>query len=79
MAKLAKSTVYTTTSPRKETSLDKTTRIVKRIQDGDTKQRHIKMSRLRNDRLESEANASVETTKLASDKAGKKPPAKAYT
>jgi hypothetical protein len=37
MAKLAKSTVYTTTSPQRETSLDKTTRIVKKMQEGETK------------------------------------------
>ncbi|MFT6076132.1 MAG: hypothetical protein ACJAZ1_003064 [Yoonia sp.] len=79
MAKLAKSTVYTTTSPQKETSLEKTTRIVKRMQDGDTKKRHIKMNRRRNDRLESEANASVETAKAKPDKAGKTAPEKTNT
>ena len=79
MAKLAKSTVYKTTDPQKETSMGKTTRIVKRMQDDDTKIRHIKMNRLRSDRLESEAIASVETAKAKPNKAGKKAPAKTST
>ena len=70
MAKLEKSTVYTTADPQKETSLDKTTRIVRKMQDGEAEKRQIKMSRLRNDRLENEANASVETARIKSEKAG---------
>lgn len=73
MAKFEKSTVYTTAAPQKETSLDKTTRIVRKMQDGEAEKRQIKMSRLRNDRLENEANSSVETAKIKPDKAGNKP------
>lgn len=77
MAKLAKSTVYTTTSPQGETSLDKTTRIVRKMQEGETKKLHLKMDRLRNDRLGSEADAVDEPTKTKSGNARKKPPVKA--
>ncbi len=77
MARLGKPTVDTTTPPKKETSLDKTTRVVKEMQDGESKQRHIKKTRLRKDRLEKEADAPVETTKTG--KARKKPSAKADT
>ena len=48
MAKLTRSTVFTSADPQKETPLDKTTRIVREIQYGEAEQRRIKTTRLRN-------------------------------
>ena len=69
MAKIAKLTEIKTSS-QKETLMDKTTRIVREIQDGEAKQREIKTIRLRNSRLESKA---VEAIAATSSKARKKP------
>lgn len=52
---------------------------VKGMQDRDTKKRCIKMNLLRNDRLESEANATVETAKAKPANVGKTAPAKINT
>lgn len=60
MTKLAKTAKLAATNPQKETPLDKTTRIVREIQDEETKQREIKTTRIRNARLESEAGTPVE-------------------
>lgn len=65
MAKLAKTTVFTTTIPQKETQLDKTARIVRRIKDDEAEIRHVKTARLRKARYEREnmnpANATSAT------------------
>lgn len=72
MAKIAKLAKIRTSS-QKETLMDKTTRIVREIQDGETKQREIKTIRLRNSRLESKAGKAVEAIAATSSKARKKP------
>ncbi len=77
MTKLAKTTVFTTTGAKKETPLDKTTRIVRRITDDEAEIRHVKTTRLRNARLDSEAGTSVEAITAKSSRARKKPLAKA--
>ncbi|MCD9147357.1 hypothetical protein [Pseudophaeobacter flagellatus] len=56
MANLAKTTVFTSNTPPKETLLDKTTRIVRRITEDEAEIRHQKTVRLRNARIESEAD-----------------------
>ena len=77
MAKLTKSTVFTSAEPKKETPLDKTARIVKEIQDGEAEQRRTKTARLRNARLDSEADMPAKTTTEKSAKSRKKPRVKA--
>ncbi len=56
MANLAKATVFTSSGSQKETSLDKTTRIVRRITEDEADVRHQKTARLRKARFESEAD-----------------------
>ncbi|MCF7728352.1 hypothetical protein [Sulfitobacter sp. M22] len=58
MAKLLKSTVFSSDTSPKETSLDKTTRIMRRITQDEAEVRHQKTARLRKARFESEANSS---------------------
>lgn len=65
MAKLAKTTLFTSTETPKETALDKTTRVVRRMNDEDAEQRHLKATRLRNDRFRAEADEPVETNSSA--------------
>lgn len=77
MAKLTKSTVFTSANPKKETPLDKTTRIVREIQDKEAEQRRIKTTRLRNARLDSEADTPAKTTTAKSANSRKKPLIKA--
>jgi hypothetical protein len=55
MAKLAKMTELTTDAAQKETPLDKTTRIVKRINEAEAEVRQTKTARLRIARLDCEA------------------------
>jgi hypothetical protein len=45
-----------------ETPMEKTTRVVRQMVDEEAEQRHAKNSRLRNARLEREANTPSETT-----------------
>ncbi|MCF7779130.1 hypothetical protein GLP59_16055 [Sulfitobacter sp. M220] len=58
MAKLLKTTVFSSDTSPKETSLDKTTRIMRRITQDEAEVRHQKTARLRKARFESEANSS---------------------
>lgn len=69
MAKLAKTTVYTSATPDKETMLDKTTRIVRRINDDEAEVRHVKTARLRKARFESEAETPVEAATVKPNRA----------
>ncbi len=62
MAKLAKKAVFTTTGSQKETALDKTTRVVRRINDEEARIRHDKMAHLRKARFENEEGIPVEET-----------------
>jgi hypothetical protein len=72
MANLAKTTVFTATSAQKETPLDKTTRVVKRITEDETEVRHQKTARLRKARFENEADTHDATIEAISSKARKK-------
>jgi hypothetical protein len=58
MAKLLKTTVFSSDTSPKETSLDKTMRIMRRITQDEAEVRHQKTARLRKARFESEANSS---------------------
>ncbi len=62
MAKLPTSNVFPTSESRPETPMDKTTRAVKEILDGETEHRQIKTARLRNARLDKEAVTPVKAT-----------------
>lgn len=59
MAKLTKTTLVTTPDPRPETPMDRTTRAVAEIIDGQTAKRESKTARLRKARLEREASTQV--------------------
>ncbi len=72
MANLAKTTVFTSTSSPKETPLDKTTRIVKRITEDDAVDRHEKTDRLRKARFENDANMPAEAITTVSSKANER-------
>ena len=72
MANLAKTTVFTSTSDQKETPLDKTTRIVRRITEDEADVRHQKTARLRKARFESEADTPDTTIAAVSGKARKR-------
>jgi hypothetical protein len=71
MANLAKTTVFTSTSAQKETPLDKTTRIVRRITEDEVKS-VIRTTRLRKARFESEADTPDATIVAVSGKARKR-------
>jgi hypothetical protein len=62
MAKLTKDTVFKTSISVSETAMDKTTRIVREIMDNEAEQRQAKMARLRNARLEREANTPAKSS-----------------
>ena len=61
MANLAKTTAFVSASGPKETALEKTTRIVRRITDDEAEVRNKKTARLRKARFESESGEVVET------------------
>lgn len=56
MAKLTKTSVFKEQPTRPETTMDKTTRVVRKIVDDEAEERLAKLTRLRNARLEREAN-----------------------
>lgn len=58
MAKNMNLSGFTTAQTKPETTMDKTTRVVKQIKDAEAKQREDKMARLRKARHESEAKVS---------------------
>ncbi|AGI69508.1 hypothetical protein OAN307_c41040 [Octadecabacter antarcticus 307] len=66
MAKLANTTVYTAAAKHKETMLDKTTRIVRKMNDEDAEIRHDKTALLRKSRFESDAETPVEAVSVTS-------------
>lgn len=72
MANLAKSTFFTSDSSTKETPLDKTTRIVRRITEDEAEVRHQKTARLRKARFESESGEVAETIAAAPRRTRKK-------
>lgn len=61
MAKLTKTNVFKAYDSKPETPMEKTTRVVRKMVDEDAEKRQAKITRLRNARLESEANTPPET------------------
>jgi hypothetical protein len=68
MATLTKKNLFKTYDSKPETALDKTTRIVRKMVDEDAEERQAKITRLRNARLEREANTPPETSATAARK-----------
>lgn len=68
MAKLTKVSAFKELGAKPESAMDRTTRVVRRIVDEEAEQRQAKTARLRNDRLEREANTPPDTK----GKAGRK-------
>lgn len=66
MTKLVTTTLFTSAEPEKETALDKTTRIVRRMNEDDAEKRHLKLVRLRNDRFNKYADETTQTSAAAS-------------
>ncbi|WP_299695198.1 hypothetical protein [uncultured Tateyamaria sp.] len=63
MAKLTKKSVFKAQIPNAETPLDKTTRIVRKMVEEEAEQRQVKNDRLRNARLEREANTPTKPSR----------------
>jgi hypothetical protein len=68
MTKLTKNTLFKVYDSKPETPMEKTTRVVRQMVDEETEQRQAKNSRLRNARLEREANTPSETKATAARK-----------
>jgi hypothetical protein len=71
LAKLSKTSVFKAHVSKPETQMDKTTRIAMKMVDDEAKQRQVKITRLRNTRLEREANSPPKTTATAGRKTRK--------
>jgi len=63
LAKLTKTSVFKAQGAKVETPMDKTTRIVRKMVDDDAEKRQAKMDRLRNARLEREANTPTKPSR----------------
>ena len=63
MAKLTKSSVFKAYGCDVETPLDKTTRVVRKMVEEEAAQRQAKNDRLRNARLEREANTPIKPSR----------------
>jgi len=61
MAKIKKSSLFKAYDSKPETPMEKTTRVVRKMVDEDAEKRQAKITRLRNARLEREANTPLET------------------
>lgn len=57
MTNLTKNNLFKVYASKPETPLDKTTRVVRQMVDDEAEQRQTKIARLRNARLEKEANS----------------------
>ena len=68
MTKLTKNNLFKVYDSKPETAMDKTTRVVRKMVDEETEQRDAKNSRLRNARLEREANTPPVTKNSAVSK-----------
>ncbi|UYV38360.1 hypothetical protein N4R57_04540 [Rhodobacteraceae bacterium D3-12] len=68
MTKLTKNNLFKVYDSKPETAMDKTTRVVRQMVDEETEKRDAKNSRLRNARLEREANTPTVTKNLAASK-----------
>lgn len=66
--KLTKKNVFKAYAAKPETPMDKTTRVVRKMVDEDAEARQAKITRLRNARLEREANTPLEATAKATRK-----------
>lgn len=77
MVKLTKLNAFTTTKPRTETLMDKTTRAVREINEEDAEKRETKTARLRKARLEREACSPSNAIAPTSSGARKPPQGKA--
>lgn len=65
MAKQTKISLFKEQDFKPETSLEKTTRIARKMVEDEAEQRQYQIDRLRTARLEKEANASLETSEAA--------------
>lgn len=63
MVKLTKTNVFKTQTPKAETAMDKTTRIVRKIVEEEAELRQAKIDRLRTARLEREANTPTKSSR----------------
>ncbi len=70
MTKLTKDNLFKEYTSKPETAMDKTTRIVKQMVEEEAEQRQAKVTRLRNTRLEREANTPSETPVKTARKTG---------
>ena len=77
MAKLKKTAIFTIADQKKETALEKTTRIVRKINEDEAELRHVKTARLRKARFESEADTADDATPATSRDSQQKLPMKA--
>ena len=77
MAKLTKTTLFTTPAPRAETPMDRTTRAATEIIDDETERRESKTARLRKARLDQAASATVKPVAPVSKRPRAKPRGKA--
>jgi len=68
LTQLTKSNLFKVYDSKPETAMDKTTRVVRQMIDEETEQRDAKNSRLRNARLEREANTPPVTKTSAASK-----------
>lgn len=73
MTKAAKMGSFISTGRKKETPLDKTARIVRRITEDEAEVRHIKTARLRKARFESEEDTVAEADNHIAYKTKKDP------
>jgi hypothetical protein len=72
MAKLAKTAVFSASDTPKETLLDKTTRVVRRMNNDETELRQAKTARLRKARFENQVDVSDDTIASPSSRAKKR-------
>lgn len=68
MTKLTKNNLFKVYDSKPETAMDKTARVVRQMVDEETEQRDAKNARLRNARLEREANTPPVTKDSAASK-----------
>jgi hypothetical protein len=73
MSKATKLNNFTSTGTKKETALDKTTRIVKVIKEDETEVRNLKTARLRKARFESKDDLVAEPEIKPSTRLRKRP------
>lgn len=79
MTKMEKTNLFKTYKPQADTRMDKTTRAVREILNGETEQREAKTARLRKARLEKEASPPVKVIAPTTNGARNKPRVHAIT